>query len=228
MAISKKLTALISAVAFTTGAAFAAETPGASELTDDYAAPTIAAAGGTVEAVGKTASEIFVSMFDTSKWYDGHGDMDQSRMAQPEHVNMAHPNFWMSFVDPETHTKRHMQFTNPGMYAQFMKPAVYMEFVKPANWLAWFDVKNYELLVEGETYTYWMQPGAYTHAIQPEGYMQMFDLDNYSEFLQPATYVQFFNPEAYQLTSLTEGLDDAVEAVNPVTMLNNVVEMASK
>lgn len=228
MEISKKLSALIGAIALTAGTAFAADTPATSAIADEQTAPVIEKTESAVDAAGNAATEFVARIFDTSKWYDGMGDMDHAHMGTPEHINMAHPSFWLSFMDPETHTKRHMQFTNPAMYAQFMEPSTYMEFVKPANWLAWFDVKSYELLTEGETYTYWMQPGAYTHVIRPEGYMQVFNLDNYKAFIEPATYVQFFNPEAYELSTLTDGLDAAVEAVTPSTMLNNVVEMASK
>ena len=211
MSVTLKITAIAGAAVLALGAATAQEST------------TTTAPAYTADA--SNDRPLFANPFDASTWWDGAGEMNHAEMGKPEQFNMAHPSFWLSFMDPETHTKRHMQFTNPATYAQFMDPAVYMEFAKPTNWLAWFDLKNYESLVEVETYTYWMQPGAYTHAIKPDGYMQSLDLANYEAYITPGTYLKFMDPSSYDLSEAAEDASDAMELLNPANVFSYMTSM---
>ncbi len=215
MTLTKTIPALLGALAISVTTAFAADEP-AESLTVTPTKPT-----------ATTENTLIVNPFDLGQWYDGAGDMSGAMAGKPEHVNMAHPAFWFSFIDPKTHTKRHMQFMNPAMYAQFMKPRVYIEFINPANWLAWFDPKNYALFIEAETYTYWMQPGAYMHAMSPHGYMQAFELSNYAELLDPRTPLAFFDPDEYVFSATTSDLDKAVSSLDPVAIVTSMFAAAS-
>lgn len=216
MKLAHTIAAVAAAAVVTTGTAFAAES-----TVEDTATGRIT----TYEAPATAERPLFANPLNPATWWDGTEGMDLAEKAKPEMFNMAHPSFWLSIIDPDTHSKRHMQFTNPQTYAQFMNPAFYMQFANPENWMAWMTPANYEILIEPETYTYWMQPGAYLHASQPHGYMQMLDLENYSAFFSPATYLQMMNPAAYDVSETTDGWENVIDGVNPVDMIGYMTSM---
>lgn len=206
MKFALKAAALASALTVGFGSAIAQDTT--VETTPE--APVAAAPAAEAPAA-------FANPFDISTWFDGTDGMDVAELGQPEAVNPAAPAFWMSFINPETHTKRHMQFTNPAQYAQFLSPGFYMQFANPQNWLAWVNPNSYAVLADTDTYTYWMQPGAYAHVLKADGYMQVANLDNYEAFTNPATYLQWMSPEAYDIDEVVEGTAGALSLMNPAS-----------
>ena len=212
MTFSQKVAVAASTFALTVGTLGYTYTPA-------QAATDTEATSETPAPEAKADRPLFVNPLDPSQWYDGTDGMDHADMGKPEAINMAHPEFYLSFMDPDTHTKRHMQFLNPAMYAEFMDPGTYMQFANPENWMAWLYPSNYEMLIEAETYTYWMQPGAYTHALMPHGYLQMFDLKNYADYVDPATYLEMFDVSAYDIVPTAEGVEKTMDDLNPVNLL---------
>ena len=196
--------ALVGALTVSLGSAMAAETPAAPTAPEAPEAPA-AAPFALEDALG------IVNLFDSSTWYDGAGEVETGTV---EAINPASPAFWMSFIDPKTHTKRHVQFTNPAQYAVFMNPGFYTQFMNPSNWMAWFDVRNYAVLADGSTYTYWLQPGAYMHGMDPKYLAQAMDIKNYMPFVNPVTYMQWMDPAAYNIGGVAEG---TVNFFNPMS-----------
>jgi hypothetical protein len=114
--------------------------------------------------------------------------------------NAAHPAGWMQWIDPQSHTKMHMTFTNPVSYMQFMRPDFYMEFMKPENMTAWMNPASYQVMMNPQTMSYWMNPATYMHAMEPAMYQQA---------MNPANYMAYMNPAAYQQLFATKTCEDA-------------------
>lgn len=141
----------------------------------------------TSTAFAETSSEgfKFTNPFDVSAWYDAsHGKHDMENATLE--VDFADPDFWFSFVNPETHSRNHMALTNPETWGQFMNPQTYWKMTNLDTWGKWLDGDSYSVLLEGETYAYWMQPGAYMHAVEVGHYAQMLNPEAYVGMFQSA------------------------------------------
>ena len=172
---------------------------------------TLLLAGGNAIASDETAQQPAAPVakmpnpFDATTWFDAAGKVPAGHV---EDFNAADPESWMKFVDPKTHTKMHMTFTNPAGYASFMNPATYMQMMNPNVWMKWMNPESYKVMMAPETMTYWMQPGAYMHVAEPTHYMQMMNPDAYTKLMEGATKAMntgtgqpgtfnFFDPAAW-------------------------------
>ena len=137
----------------------------------------------------------FANPFNPDSWYDA--SENHSHDIELAEINPMDPDFWMSFIVPETHTLNHHRFTNPATYGEFMKPEFYMSMIDGEAWMKWLELDTYAPLVDLQTYAYWMQPGAALHIFDMSHYTQMAELDNYvSAFDAMVDGMTFFLPGA--------------------------------
>lgn len=125
------------------------------------------------------------TVFDPSTWGDHAGHITPGQTIA---INPADPSFWEQIVNPETHSKMHMAFTNPAQYQQMMTPGFYVQMMNPAVWIKWMQPQSYQTMMNPQTWTYWMQPGAYVHGANPAAYAQM---------VNPAAYFSMMNNMMY-------------------------------
>lgn len=126
--------------------------------------------------------------FDSSTWYDASTcDMMNAKID----FNFADPSFWVSFINPETHSCNHMALTNPATYGQFFEVSTYTDMMDPAVWMKWVDLDTYKPVAKAQTIAYWMQPGAYMHAVKVEHYTQLADPKAHVAMLEtPLNYIR--------------------------------------
>ena len=133
------------------------------------------------------APTVVPNFFDPNYWLNSFTGTP-APMPTALTFNAAHPADWMKWIDPKSHTKMHMAFMNPAMYAQFMQPQFYMEFAKPENMAAWMDFNQYQPMMDPQTTYHWMNPGSYMHMIDPNMYTAAMNPANYMVYMNPATY----------------------------------------
>ncbi len=112
-------------------------------------------------------------------WWDGSEGTEHAAMGVK--VNPMDPTFWMSFIDPKTHSTMHHAFTNPATYAQFTEVKTYTNMMDFDAVKKWVQPGTYAVLIDPQTYAYWMQPGAYTHIVKPSNYASLIDVSAYRE-----------------------------------------------
>lgn len=129
------------------------------------------------------------NLVDPSTWWDASGKHFHEDTSEVEMFPID-PEFWLSWINPKTHSKMFSAATNPATYKQFLDPANYAKLRDVTIWAKWFNPDTYAVLADPETYTYWLQPGAYTHMLDTKNYAQLVNVDAYGKLFTQGT--QFF------------------------------------
>jgi len=141
---------------------------------------------------------------DSKTWYEA-ADEAVLDASEPVAINPTDPDFWMSLVDPKTHSVMHRAFLNPRSWAQFAKVETYSNMMDPQVWVKWAKPETYAVLVDPQTYTYRMQPGAFMHT---------FDAHSYAQLANPSAYLEILTT-AMDTLNVTALVDAGKAAVTP-------------
>lgn len=131
--------------------------------------------------------------FDPASWMGA--PMGGAQMGGVPQFNLATPNGWAVFMNPQTYPA----MMNPATYSQFMQPQFWMQFANPNNMMSWMNPGAYSAFMNPMSYMQWMNPGSYMAFMNPATYMQPMNPGAYAAYMNPNTYMQWMNPAAYAI-----------------------------